>query len=152
MPQTTNQRNRIALTHQPECVCTNLRRATRAISQFYDAAIASSGLKITQFALLRSVERNAPAPIHRLAEEMDLDRTTLARNLMPLERDGLIVLASGRDKRVCNVALTAAGQAAIERALPLWRRAQSDIARRLGEGSIAHMRELAQRVTAAAKG
>src|SRR5579863_2878917 len=95
--------------YQPECVCVNLRRAARAMSQLYDEALAESGVKITQFSLLRAVERNEPAPITLLAEEMELDRTTLARNLQPLERERLIVLKPGNDKRVVEVSLTAVG-------------------------------------------
>jgi DNA-binding MarR family transcriptional regulator len=133
--------------YRPECVCVNLRRAARAISQLYDDALAAAGLKITQFSLLRAVERNEPASINVLAAELELDRTTLARNLQPLERDGLTTLTPGRDKRVVEVSLTAAGRRAIERALPLWRAAQKDIAARLGGERIGQLREIATRAT-----
>jgi DNA-binding MarR family transcriptional regulator len=137
--------------YQPECVCVNLRRAARAMSQLYDDALAASGVKITQFSLLRAIARNEPAPINVLAEELELDRTTLARNLQPLERDDLIALAAGSDKRVVEVRLTAAGRAAIERALPLWQQAQRDVAARLGSKRVGQLREIAQRATSVAK-
>ena len=79
------------------CICVNLRRASRAISQLYDEAMAASGLKVTQFSLLRAVERNEPVAITVLADDMELDRTTLARNLAPLERDRLLKRSAGRD-------------------------------------------------------
>ncbi len=137
--------------YQPECVCVNLRRAARAMSQLYDDALAASGVTITQFSLLRAIGRNQPAPINVLAEELELDRTTLGRNLQPLERDGLIALAAGSDKRVVEVRFTAAGRAAIERALPLWRQAQRDVAAHLGSERVDQLREIAQRATSVAK-
>jgi DNA-binding MarR family transcriptional regulator len=136
---------------RPECVCTNLRRAARAISQLYDEALADSGVKITQFSLLRAIQRNEPAPINALADEMALDRTTLARNLQPLERGGLIALTPGRDKRVVEVALTTAGQAAIKAALPHWQRAQKSLSKRLGSERVAQLREIAAHALELAK-
>jgi DNA-binding MarR family transcriptional regulator len=138
--------------YQPLCVCTNLRRATRAISNMYDAALASSGLKITQFSLLRAVERNEPVAITALAEEMALDRTTLARNLAPLQRDRLVVLAPGSDQRVTEVRLTRAGREAIAAAVPLWKKAQADVSRLVSEGRVEQLREIAREVSIAAEG
>jgi len=128
---------------QPQCVCVNLRRAARAVSQLYDAALSASGIKVTQFSLLRAVERNEPAAIGVLADELDLDRTTLARNLLPLERDGLVTLAAGSDQRVTEVHLTTQGRKAVAHALPLWQAAQNSVARRLGAERLEQLRALA---------
>jgi DNA-binding MarR family transcriptional regulator len=117
----------------------------------YDLALASSGLKITQFSLLRAVERNEPVAITALAEEMALDRTTLARNLAPLQRDRLVELAPGRDQRVTEVRLTRAGRNAIAAALPLWKKTQADIVRLLSEGRLEQLREIAGEVSLAAE-
>src|ERR1700741_1627480 len=119
------------MTRQTECVCVNLRRAARAMTALYDDALAASGVKITQFSLLRAVERNEPAPIGALAEDLELDRTTLARNLDPLQRDGLLELAPGSDRRVTEVRLTRKGRAALAKALPRWQQAQADCGRGL---------------------
>jgi DNA-binding MarR family transcriptional regulator len=127
---------------QPQCVCVNLRRATRALTQVYDSALAAAGVKVTQFSLLRAVERNEPAAITTLAEDLDLDRTTLARNLLPLQRDRLVTLAAGDDQRVTEVRLTAHGRRAIAAALPLWEQVQADVARRLGPGRVDQLREI----------
>jgi len=137
--------------YRPVCVCTNLRRATRAISNMYDLALASSGLKITQFSLLRAVQRNEPVAITALADEMALDRTTLARNLAPLQRDRLVELKPGSDQRVTEVRLTRAGREAIAAALPLWKKTQVDIGRLLSDGRIEQLREIAAEVSAAAE-
>jgi len=135
---------------QSSCVCVNLRRAARAISQVYDEALAESGIKITQFSLLRAVERNEPVAISALAEELDLDRTTMARNLAPLERDRLVTLAPGSDQRVTEVRLTPKGRAAVTKALPLWQNAQAEIAGLLAAGHLEQLREIATEATAVA--
>ena len=135
---------------QSSCVCLNLRRAARAVSQIYDEALASSGIKITQFSLLRAVERNEPVAIGAIAEELDLDRTTMARNLAPLERDHLVTLAPGSDQRVTEVRLTAKGRTVVAKALPLWENAQAQIQHLLAPGRIDQLREIAADSIAAA--
>ena len=95
----------------------------------YDAALAPSGLRITQFGILRTLARLGPLPVTRLAAEAALDRSTMGRNLNPLERRGLVRIEVGNvDQRERVAYLTAAGEAAIEAALPYWRKAQERIA------------------------
>ena len=72
------------------CACSTLRRATRALTAMYDAALAPSGLRITQLSVLSALARLGPLPVTRLAAEVALDRSTMGRNLDPLERRGLI--------------------------------------------------------------
>lgn len=111
------------------CNCYTLRRAARAITAAYDEALAPSGLRITQFGVLRWLARLGPLPVTRLAAESALDRSTMGRNLIPLERRGLVRIEVGNvDQRERVAYLTAAGEAAIEAALPLWRKAQERIA------------------------
>ena len=111
------------------CACTTLRRATRAVTAAYDAALAPSGLRITQFGILRKLAHFGPLPVTRLAAEAALDRSTMGRNLNPLERRGLVRIEVGNvDQRERVAHLTAAGEAAIEAALPHWRKAQERIA------------------------
>jgi DNA-binding MarR family transcriptional regulator len=136
---------------QPTCICVNLRRAARAVSHVYDEALASSGIKITQFSLLRAVARMQPVAISVLAAELELDRTTLARNLRPLQRDRLVALGDGRDQRVTEVRLTLAGRAAIARALPLWEQAQVRIGKLLARGRIEQLGAIAAETSAAAE-
>jgi DNA-binding MarR family transcriptional regulator len=115
------------------CHCINLRRAAQAVTQLYDEALAPSGLKVTQFSLLRAVKRHGPVSISALAEEVQLDRTTLGRNLHILEREGLVSLSPGEDQRERTVLLTAKGNAAIAAASPLWEAAQAQINAALGK-------------------
>jgi len=115
------------------CTALNLRMATRAVSQFYDAAIAESGLTGTQYSLLAVASRAGPLPMSRLAGALVMDRTTLSRNLKPLERAGLVTVVPGEDRRSRQVTVTEAGRAAHDRAKPLWAKAQASVVERLGE-------------------
>ena len=78
------------------CNCAALRKASRRMSQFYDAALAPCGLKSTQFAVLAEIERRAEMPptIRDLAERLVMDQSTIGQNLRPLEREGLIALVT----------------------------------------------------------
>jgi len=116
-----------------ECMAQRLRGATRTIGRIYDRALAPSGLKGTQFSLLIAISLFGEAPLLRVAEELSLDRTTLTRNLQPLERAGLVSSGPGKDQRVRLLRLTEAGQRALQRAYPLWEEAQSKVVKALGQ-------------------
>ena len=73
-----------------ECTCLAVRQAARRITQFYDQHLAPVGLRTTQFSILSRLRRKGPMAINALAADMVMDRTTLGRNILPLERDGLI--------------------------------------------------------------
>lgn len=115
------------------CTSFNLRKAARAVTQFYDDALRGTGLKSTQFSLLAVAAAAGSMPISLLAVELAMDRTTLTRNLKPLEAAGLLRIESGRDRRVRRVAVTAEGEAALARAMPAWRKAQTQMIDRLGD-------------------
>ena len=115
------------------CTSFNLRKAARAVTQFYDDALRESGLKSTQFSLLAAAAVAGKAPISRLAEEMAMDRTTLTRNLKPLQAEGLLRIEAGADRRVRNVAVTPEGEALLEKAMPMWRKAQTQMIDKLGD-------------------
>jgi len=117
-----------------ECTAQRLRRATRTIGRIFDQALAPSGLRETQFSLLIALSLFGEAPLLRVAEELGLDRTTLTRNLQPLERAGLVSSSPGKDQRVRLLRLTTAGQRALQRAYPLWEEAQSTVVKALGRG------------------
>ncbi len=115
------------------CTCFNLRKAARIVTQFYGDALRGSGLKGTQFSLLAVATAMGPAPMGRLAREMAMDRTTLTRNLKPLEAGGLIRFETGNDRRQRRVVVTPEGEEVLARALPMWREAQTKIIDRLGD-------------------
>lgn len=115
------------------CVCGRLRRAARALTQLYDDTMAPSGLRVTQFSLMRTLARAGPMRITDLAGAALVDRTALSRNLEPLVAQGLVRIAQGKDARTREVSITGSGRAALDLALPYWRDAQRAVARKLGE-------------------
>ena len=114
------------------CACANLRGAARAVTRLYDDILRPSGLQATQFTLLATIALAGPAPITQLAEGLVMDRTTLTRNLKPLEKQGLIQVAAGEDQRIRLVSLTEPGQQTLAKALPLWEQAQAQAVNTLG--------------------
>lgn len=115
------------------CTCLSLRKATRVITHHFDEILKPSGLLITQFTVLAAVARAREGTINELAEILIMDRTTLTRNLKPLVREGWLQVKIGRDQRTRIVSLTTQGEAALERALPLWQKAQEEVVEVLGD-------------------
>ena len=115
------------------CACANIRRTDRIVTQFYDETLKSCGLNSTQFFLLVTLAEVAPITINRLAKAMNLDRTTLTRNLNVLIKQCLLQSQEGEDRRMRLVFLTQEGQYALERAWPLWQEAQSRIEHVFGQ-------------------
>src|SRR5260370_6196024 len=116
------------------CNVTAIRRAMRRVSQIYDEALALSGLRSTQRSLLVGIARAGRLTMSELAASLVLDRSALAHNIKPLERDGLVeVVADEHDKRNRLVALTEAGWANIAQSQPLWEEAQRRFERAFGE-------------------
>jgi len=121
------------------CACFNLRKTARRVSQAYDQALRPTGLRVTQFSLLAHLKNRPPVPISVLAEEMELDRTTLSRNLGPLREAGLLELRPGRDARVQEVSITEAGRRRHGEALPFWRAIQQKMADLMGAGGLTRL-------------
>jgi DNA-binding MarR family transcriptional regulator len=122
-----------------------MRKASRRVSQMYDAALAPAGLKATQFAILSEIERRAddPPTMHELAEAMVLDRSTLGQNLRPLERDRLVAWEpSDADRRRKLVILTERGRAKGMQARSLWRAAQERFESTIGKTESASLRRI----------
>ena len=135
---------------QPEvCNCLALRQASRHVTQFYDQLLASSGLRTTQFSILIRLRLAGPMTINALAKALVMDRTTLGRNILPLEREGLINVVSGRaDRRSKILRLTKAGAARLRAARAGWTQAQAKFEAAFGGRRAAGLRALLQAVTA----
>jgi DNA-binding MarR family transcriptional regulator len=113
-------------TNPAGCNCLALRQAARHVSQFYDQFLAPSGLRTTQYSILARLQRKGAMTINALAAELVADRTTLGRNLLPLQRDGLIAIGPGQaDRRSKEVQLTGAGAARLRSARKNWEEAQT---------------------------
>jgi DNA-binding MarR family transcriptional regulator len=116
---------RVALSGPEDCNCLAVRQAARQVTQFYDQFLAASGLRTTQFSMLAKLRRQGPMTINTLAADLVMDRTTLGRNILPLERDGLFAVEKGRrDRRSKTLRLTDAGAARFRAATKEWARAQ----------------------------
>jgi DNA-binding MarR family transcriptional regulator len=113
------------------CVCFALRRATRAVTQFYDAALKPHRLRATQFPILVAASSQESVPLAPLAQKLGMDRTTLLRNVRPLVRRGLVRAAPAGDSRRTEIRATSAGRALLARVYPDWKRAQAQALQRL---------------------
>ncbi|WP_218082448.1 MarR family winged helix-turn-helix transcriptional regulator [Anthocerotibacter panamensis] len=115
------------------CFCTRLRQVTRAVTQRYDRDLQPSGLLITQVSVLVAISRAEFVPISALAEVLVMDRTTLTRNLGPLEKQGLLKVVAGKDRRTRYATLTAEGQKTLAEVAPLWEQTQNQLIEGLGK-------------------
>src|SRR5213078_2148065 len=115
------------------CACANVRNAARAVTQLFDEVLQPTGLRSTQFTLLVAVALLGEAPVMQLSRALVMDRTTLARNLKPLESLGHLTIEAGTDRRKHLVRLTERGRQALATALPYWEQAQKQVVTRLGQ-------------------
>jgi DNA-binding MarR family transcriptional regulator len=107
------------------CNCTALRKATRRISQLYDTALAPSGVKTTQRAILAQIGRSGPTTVGQLAEALVMDSGALAHTLKPLERERFVAISiNPDDRRNRLITLTQQGRAKLAETDLLWAKAQ----------------------------
>jgi DNA-binding MarR family transcriptional regulator len=127
------------------CLCANIRRAARAITQFYDEAMRPSGLRTTQFTLLQTLNLAPGISQKRLARLLEIDSTTLTRTLAHLRRRGWLRAEAGTDRRELRLSLTPAGLAEYKRVVPYWQAAQKRLRRQLGEANWKQIEDAAMR-------
>jgi DNA-binding MarR family transcriptional regulator len=131
------------------CNCLALRQAARHVTQFYDQFLAPSGLRTTQFSILARLQRLGPMTISALAADLVMDRTTLGRNLQPLEREGLVAVVTGRtDRRSREIRLTDTGAERLRTAVEGWVKAQAGFEAVFGERRSSELRTLLHAVSA----
>jgi len=131
------------------CNCLALRQAARHVTQFYDQFLVPTGLRTSQFSILVQLRRHGPTTINVLAAALLLDRTTLGRNLRPLQRAGLIAVRRGKtDRRSREVSLTAGGIERMRDGIKRWTAAQREFEARFGDKRSAELRRLMRAVTA----
>ena len=111
-----------------DCTAFNLRKATRAVSQFYEDMLRPVGIRGTQYSLLVVLKLKGKVLITELAEQTVMDRTTLTRNLKVMEKQGLVDVSPGEDRRTRVISITEQGSAILLKAYPLWLQAQTQIA------------------------
>lgn len=130
----------VDLTGTGTCAAFNLRRASRVVTQLYDAGLSSTGLRSTQFTILVAAAKNQPASVGTLAEVTLMDQTTMTRNLRLMARGGLIEVSARGARREKQVRLTAEGERALAKAMPAWRATQERFLGVFGAGKWRGMR------------
>lgn len=129
------------------CYCTKIRKASRALTQHYINVLKPSGLKITQFALLNNLRRYGPLTMNNLSKATNLERTTLIRNLKPLENKELIQIISQENSKANLICLTESGERKLTEALPYWEKAQKSIEEILSQKEIEDFNKIIQKLT-----
>lgn len=113
------------------CLCYKLRATSRKVTRRYDSALKPVGLKANQFSIMVAISIMNPVSITDLSDALAMDRTTLTRNLRPLEDSGLIKLTDGYG-RIRDITLSEEGVSTLKKAKPLWHSAQSKLIKELG--------------------
>lgn len=132
-----------------DCNCLAVRQAARHVTQFYDQHLAPVGLRTTQFSILAKLRRVGPMTINALAADLVMDRTTLGRNILPLERDGLLVIKPGAtDRRLKEIHVTPAGAECVRQGVKLWAEAQTKFEASFGAARTVNLRQLLRNLVA----
>lgn len=117
------------------CTCYRVRKAARALTQFYDEALAEAGATLTQMSVLTELARTPNVSVTALGERLGMDRTTLSRTIKPLLTDGWITGAAAKDRRARNLEITQAGFDILNRCNTGWRMAETQMLKTLGRES-----------------
>jgi len=110
-----------------ECACLKVRTASRAVTRFYDDAFRPVGLRATQLSVLVAVAASDAVSIASLSRMLGMDRSTLTRNLRPLEGKGLVALGAEGHHRSRTLSVTSKGDQLVRKALPLWEKTQEKL-------------------------
>ena len=126
-------KKQLDLTSVENCTCFNIRRVSRVITQFFDAEVGRHGIRPTQTPILRALQAKSGWSMAELSEWLGMERTTLLRNLRPLQRDGLVrARGAGRGGHV-ELEITEKGRAILAKIHPSWRSAQDKVVATLGK-------------------
>ena len=123
------------------CLCQKARNTARTLTRFYDQYFAGSGIEPTQFNLLVAIGLSEPVSVLQLAGHLGLERTTLTRNLVPLERESLVQARAGADARQRLLSLTQNGRRSLQSNLAFWKKAQQAAATALGKNDFDQLSE-----------
>jgi DNA-binding MarR family transcriptional regulator len=118
--------------YEKSCLCHRTRMAARAVTRLYDEILRSVGLRASQLAVLVAVGDENVVSITALAKFMGMDRSTLTRNLAPLERESLVRVGNEGWRRSRTIEITQKGRSRLREALPFWEKAQETMRQKLG--------------------
>jgi DNA-binding MarR family transcriptional regulator len=128
-----NMKKQLDLTSVQNCACFNVRRVSRAITQFYDAEMGRHSVRPTQSPILGALQAKNGWSMAELSEWLGMERTTLLRNLRPLQRDGLVRAKRGGAGGHMKLEITEKGRASLAKIIPAWRSAQDKVVAILGK-------------------
>ncbi len=114
------------------CYCLRMRKASLAVSAFYNRILAPSKVTSRQYFLLASIGRLGSCSVRELADAVELDRSTLSRSLKPLREQGMVADQKVGGAKSSRLELTDQVRAALSEALELWQKAQSSLAEQIG--------------------
>lgn len=115
------------------CVCANLRKKTRVVTQLYDKLLLPTGLKVTQYSMLANIDHQQSVSISRLGEILQLDQTTITRNINLLKQNGYVdIMKDPQDARTKVITLTEKGVEKLNEAAPIWEDIQKRIINDIG--------------------
>jgi DNA-binding MarR family transcriptional regulator len=137
-------------THGIEAACVGgcVRKLNRMVTAIYDGALAGAGLKTSQFSVLVSVANRKQARPAELTELLQMDESTVSRNVERMCARGWLRLVGDSDRRSHLIEVTEKGQALIRKSLPAWQRAQAEVSKRLGTGTIAELKSALRKLSA----
>lgn len=121
---------------ETSCYCLKMRRASSDITRFYDKQLEASGVTVSQFSLLLNISKAKQGSLSELANMAELDRSTLARNIKPLIKKGLVYDAKLEGKRNSKFVLSPTGKVTLQQANQLWQQAQQQVQEALGDRSL----------------
>lgn len=125
-----------------DCACHRVRMAARTVTRLYDEVLRPTGLRATQLIVLVAASAKESLSISALADFLGMDRTTLTRNLRPLEQDGLITIGAEGWKRSRTIGISEAGRERLRDAFPYWEKAQTALRRQLGSEDFSRVRSV----------
>jgi DNA-binding MarR family transcriptional regulator len=126
-------KKQLDMTSVENCTCFNVRRVSRVITQFFDAEVRRHGIRPTQTPILGALQAKSGWSMAELSEWLGMERTTLLRNLRPLQRDGLVQAKGAGRGGLVELGITAKGRTALAKTLPAWRSAQDKVVSSLGK-------------------
>jgi DNA-binding MarR family transcriptional regulator len=129
------------------CVGGCVRKLNRMVSAIYDSALANAGLKTSQFSVLVSIANRKQARPAELTKHLQMDESTLSRNVERMCAKGWLRLVREADRRSHLIEVTDKGQALIRKCLPAWQQAQAEVSRRLGTDTVAELRSALRKLS-----
>jgi DNA-binding MarR family transcriptional regulator len=134
---------------QLPCTCATLRRASRALTQFYEEALRPVGLRSSQLTLLQVLALAGEVTQGEIGRMLAMDSTTLTRTLAIMSRRGWIAKRRGKDRREWRFRLAPAGKARLAVVLPRWEQVQETLRQRFGRERWNALLKLADELTVA---